>query len=152
VQHSWKREKGVAIVMGMSAQLHIATRGSASRIAESSRIAIKTKGRILFIDPELVVVVLAQGNYVLLKREMGSYLLRESMSAIAEKLKPYGFVRINRSVLVNRSKVDEIRPWTTGEYVLRLKDGKEYTVTRAYKKNLKELATSWIGTDAFSTE
>jgi len=116
------------------------------------QIAIKTNGRILFIDPERVVVVQAEGNYVRLKCETGSYLLRESISVMAEKLKSYGFVRIHRSVLVNRSKVDEIKPWTTGEYGLRLKDGKEYTVTRTYKKNLKELAASWIGTDGFCTE
>lgn len=119
---------------------------------QPARIAIKANGRILFVDPAQVVAVQAQGNYVLLQRETGSYLLRESISVMAEKLRPYGFVRIHRSVLVNRSKVEEIRPWTTGEYSLRLKDGKEYTVTRTYKKNLSELATSWIGTDAFSTE
>jgi DNA-binding LytR/AlgR family response regulator len=119
---------------------------------QPAQIAIKANGRILFVDPAQVVAVQAQGNYVLLKRETGSYLLRESISVLAEKLRPYGFVRIHRSVLVNRSKVEEIKPWTTGEYGLRLKDGKEYTVTRTYKKNLRELATSWIGTDAFFTE
>ncbi len=71
---------------------------------------------------------------------------------MAEKLNPYGFVRIHRSVIVNRSKVEEIKPWTTGEFGLRLKDGKEYTVTRTYKKNLKNLAAFWIGTGAFSLE
>jgi hypothetical protein len=34
--------------------------------------------------------------------------------------------------------------WTKGEYVLRLKGGSEYTVTRTYKKNLQLLAQSWI--------
>jgi two-component system LytT family response regulator len=116
------------------------------------RIAIKASGRILFIDPEQVVAVQAAGNYVLLKRETGSYLLRESISVMADILKPYGFVRFHRSVLVNRSMVEEIKPWTTGEYGLRLKDRKEYTVTRTYKKNLRNLAAFWIGTGAFSLE
>jgi two-component system LytT family response regulator len=62
-----------------------------------SKIAIKTDGRILFINPNDLTVVQAEGNYVLLQRETGSYLLRESISTIAEKLKPYGFVRIHRS-------------------------------------------------------
>ena len=106
----------------------------------SSKIAIKNNGRILFIDPRDLVVVQAEGNYVLLRQETGSYLLRESISTIAEKLKPYGFVRIHRSVLVNASFVRELRPCSTGEYELRLKDGKEFTVTRTYKKNLRALA------------
>lgn len=112
----------------------------------SSNFAIKSNGRILFIDPHDLIVVEAEGNYVLLRQQTGSYLLRESISAIAEKLKPYGFVRIHRSVLVNASCVREIQPCNTGEYQLRLRDGREYTVTRTYKKNLKSLAGFWIGT------
>ena len=116
---------------------------------ESSRIAIKGSGRILFIAPDEVMAVQAQGNYVLLQRAVGSDLLRESISVMAEKLEPYGFIRIHRSTLVNTSFVEEIRPRLTGEYSLRVKGGKEYTVTRTYKKNLKALAEFWIGTDNF---
>ncbi len=119
---------------------------------QPTRIAIKAKGRILFIDPGDVVTVQAEGNYVLLQRESGSYLLRESISEMAEKLKPYGFIRIHRSVLVNSSFVQEIQPWATGEYALRVKGGKEYTVTRTYRKNLNSLAEFWIGTDTFLAE
>ena len=111
-------------------------------------IAIKVKGRILFISPGDVVAVQAEGNYVSLQRESDSYLLRESISTVAEKLKPYGFIRIHRSVLVNTSFVEEIRPGSTGEYGLRVKGGKEYTVTRTYRKNLKSLAEYWIGAGA----
>jgi two-component system LytT family response regulator len=116
---------------------------------KSFKIAIKSNGRILFIDPHELVVVQAEGNYVLLQQQTGSYLLRESISTIAEKLKPYGFVRIHRSVLVNASFVQEIRPCATGEYELRVRGGKEYTVTRTYKKNLKALARFWMGTGTF---
>jgi hypothetical protein len=33
-----------------------------------------------------------------------------------------------------------------------MEGGKEYTVTRTYKKNLKSLAESWIGVSGFATE
>ena len=115
-----------------------------------SKVAIKGKGRILFIDPDEVKVIRAEGNYVLLEKRSGSYLLRESLSAVAEKLKPHGFIRIHRSVLVNTSFVEEIQPWPTGEYVLKIKGGQELTVTRMYKNNLKSIAQLWVGTDAFS--
>jgi DNA-binding LytR/AlgR family response regulator len=51
-------------------------------------------------------------------------------------------------VLVNRSFVEEIQPWNTGEYVLRVKGG-EYTVSRTYNSNLKSLPKFWIGADTF---
>jgi DNA-binding LytR/AlgR family response regulator len=117
-----------------------------------SRIAIKAKGRILFIDPADVVTVEAQGNFVLLRRTSGSDLLRDSMSAVAEKLRPYGFFRIHRSALINASFVEEMHPWTTGEYVLRIKGGKEFNVSRTYKKNLHSITPLWFGTDGFHTD
>lgn len=92
---------------------------------------------------------MAEGNYVLLQQESRSYLLRETISVVAEKLEPFGFVRIHRSVIVNRAFVEEITPHPTGEYGLRVKGGKEYTVTRTYKENLKSLAEFWIGSGAF---
>lgn len=116
---------------------------------ETSRIAIKGSGKILFVAPQEVIAVQAQGNYVVLQRAGGTYMLRESISVMAEKLEPYGFIRIHRSTLVNTSFVEEIQPRSTGEYRLRVKGGKEFTVTRTYKKNLKSLAEFWIGADNF---
>lgn len=116
------------------------------------KIAIKTKGKILLIHPGDILAVEAEGNYVLLRRLEDSYLLRESISTMAEKLQVYGFVRIHRSVLVNASSVEEIHPGTSGEYVLRIAGGREYMVSRTYKNNLKSLANSWIGTDSFLDE
>ena len=103
------------------------------------RVAIKVKGKILFINLGDVVAVQAEGNYVLLQQNSSSHLLRESMSAVAEKLEPHGFIRIHRSILVNTTFVEEIRPYSTGGYGLRVKGGKEYRVTCTYKKNLKLL-------------
>ena len=118
----------------------------------SPRLALKVNGRILFINPCDVITVLAEGNYVSVLLDSRSYLLHESISVVAEKLESYGFVRIHRSVLVNASYVEEIRPYSTGEYGLRVKGGKEYTVTRTYKKNLRLLAEFWIGTGVFALE
>jgi hypothetical protein len=65
------------------------------------RIAFKSKGRILFVDLAEIMAVQAEGNYVSLRHRPNPYLLRESLSSMAEKLKPYGFIRIHRSVVVN---------------------------------------------------
>lgn len=117
-----------------------------------AKLAIKVKGKVLIINPADIMTVQAEGNYVLLQRALGSYLLRESISAVAEKLRPYGFIQIHRSVLVNTAFVEEINPYLTGDYGLRMKGGAEFTVTRTYKKNLKNLAESWIGGATFLTE
>lgn len=111
------------------------------------RIAFKAKGRILFLDLAEIAAVQAEGNYVSLRHRANSYLLRESLSSMAEKLKPYGFIRIHRSAVVNIAAVEEIQPLPTGEYKLRVKGGKDYLVTRTYKGNLRELAQLWLGSE-----
>ena len=114
---------------------------------QAPRIAFKAKGRILFLELAEIVAVQAEGNYVSLQHRPNPYLLRESLSSMAEKLKPYGFIRIHRSVVVNISAVVEIQPLPTGEYRLLVKGGKEYLVTRTYKDSLRDLAQLWVGSE-----
>ena len=120
---------------------------AAMAIRQAPRIAFKVNGRILFLELAEIVAVQAEGNYVSLQHRPNPYLLRESLSSMAEKLKPYGFIRIHRSVVVNISAVVEIQPLPTGEYRLRVKGGKEYLVTRTYKDNLRDLAQLWVGSE-----
>jgi DNA-binding LytR/AlgR family response regulator len=114
---------------------------------QAPRIAFKAKGSILFLDLADISAVQAEGNYVSLRHRPHPYLVHESLSSMAEKLKPYGFIRIHRSVIVNISAVEEIHPLPTGEYRLRVKGGKEYLVTRTYKHNLRDLAQLWVGSE-----
>ena len=114
---------------------------------QAPRIAFKVKGRILLLDLADILAVQAEGNYVSLQHLPNPYLVHESLSSMTEKLKPYGFVRIHRSVVVNISAVEEIQPLPTGEYRLRVKGGKEYLVTRTYKHNLRDLAQLWVGSE-----
>jgi len=120
---------------------------SRALISKPSKIAIKVEGRVIFVDPAEVFSAEAEGNYVLLSRSSGSYLLRATISTLAENLRPYGFIRIHRSVLINSSWVQDIQACTSGEYRLRIKGGKEYSVSRTYKRNLRTLARLWIGND-----
>ncbi len=117
---------------------------------QTQRIAFKANGSILFLDLADILAVQAEGNYVSLQHRPNRYLVHESLSSMAEKLKPYGFIRIHRSVVVNISAVEKIQPLPTGEYRLRVKGGKEYLVTRTYKQNLRDLAQLWVGTGAGS--
>jgi two-component system LytT family response regulator len=117
-----------------------------------SRIAIKAEGKILLVDPVHVIAFEAKGNHLLMLHTSGSYMLRDSILVAEKKLSPQGFIRIHRSVLVNATFVEEIRQESTGRYLLRIKGGKEYKVSRTYKANLQRLAESWIGTAGFSAK
>ena len=132
-------------LIGILQQLESPTR-------RSLRVGFKAKGRIFLMDLAELVAVQAQGDYVSLEDGRNQCLLRGSLSSIAETLKPYGFIRIHRSVVVNISLVEEIEPLSTGEYKLRVKGGKQYMVTRTYKENLRLLAHLWLGPNVFSAD
>ncbi len=80
------------------------------------RVAIKVKGKILFINLHGVVSVQSYGRHVAVHQTSGSYLLRDSISAVVEILEIHGSIRIHRSVLVNTLFVQEIWPVSTGTY------------------------------------
>ena len=121
-------------------------------LARQSRIAIKARGRILFVDPAEIVAVQAKGNYVSLRRTAGTELLRESMTAVEGKLRAYGFVRIHRSIIINALFVEEIVNLSSGDNLVRIKGGMEFPVSRTYKENLRSITPLWIGANGLRAE
>jgi DNA-binding LytR/AlgR family response regulator len=114
-------------------------------MAKPGTIAIRTNGKVLFIDAADVVACEAKGKYTVLRMPSRSYRLHESVSIVAERLRPFGFIRVHRSTIVNASFVEELRVSDSGEILLRLKDGPtEYRVSRKYRGALKSIACCWI--------
>lgn len=112
------------------------------------RIAVKSNGRIVFLDPSLISFVLAEGNYVVLHMASGgAHMLRGLITEVEEKLKLFGFIRIHRSVVVNTKIIKEIQPQSSGDYLLRTVTGKEFNVTRKYKSNLSNAGALAVGSD-----
>src|SRR5690348_10075 len=119
--------------------------GAAYTRSTPVRIAIRSGGSVIFLESSEVVAVEAQGNYVLIKTSSRSQPARESVSAIEEKLKPYGFVRFHRSTIVNEALVEEIRTLKSGVMWVRAKGtDKEYSVSRRYRAAVSRLAPAWI--------
>jgi two-component system LytT family response regulator len=109
------------------------------------RLAVRTNGRILILDAAEVQYIEADGNYVQVHCGSISHTLRETLHSVEQVLGPSDFIRIHRSVIVNARYVREVQPWPTGECILRMRNGKELTVTRKYKQNLARIASLGIG-------
>ncbi len=100
------------------------------------RIMIKASGRILFLKTSEIDWIEASGNYVRFHVGRESYLLRETMNAIEEKLDPDRFLRIHRSTMVNIERIKEMQPWFSGDHVVVLTDGTELRLSRGYRESL----------------
>jgi two-component system, LytTR family, response regulator len=74
-----------------------------------TRLSIKDAGRVLFLDVAEVDWIEAADYYVQLHVGGKSYLHRESMQRLEERLDPGRFLRIHRSAIVNRQRVKELR-------------------------------------------
>ena len=49
--------------------------------------------------------------------------------------------------MVNIAYVEELRQGVMGGYLLLVNSGKEYTMARTYKNNLRFLAGAWLGVE-----
>jgi two-component system, LytTR family, response regulator len=103
------------------------------------RLPVKVKGRIVFLRLDEIEWIESEGNYVRLHASGESYSLRETLSAVEAKLDPAQFMRIHRCNIVNINHIKDLRPWFTGEYIVRMQSGKELTLTRSYRETLQRL-------------
>lgn len=65
------------------------------------------------------------------------YKVNLSLHELEIKLKCEGFIRINKSEIVNVLMIDKIDPWFSSRFIIRLYDGNEFVVTKSYYKLFK---------------
>lgn len=97
-------------------------------------LTVKKNERILMLRADDIHYIEAQGNYVQLKFENTSHLLREKMDSLEAQLNPKTFVRVHRSTIVNANRIKELQVWMPGEYRILMHSGKTFTLSRGYRQ------------------
>ena len=64
------------------------------------------------------------------------HLLRTPIGNLVTRLNPDQFVRIHGSTIVNLDRIREVTPWFHGEQIVKLKDGTELALGRAFRRQL----------------
>ena len=109
----------------------------ASVPAPSGRIVVRDRDRVVFIDVTDIDWIGADGDYVRIHTAGKSHLVRDTMAAMEARLDPGSFVRIHRSTIVNSSRIKEMRPYSSREYAVVLKDGTRLRLSRRYRDRLR---------------
>ena len=109
------------------------------REAGEDRICVRCKGRFVFLNLDEIRWIQAAGNYLQLHTGGETYVVRDTLAKFGNRLDSGRFVRIHRSIIVNRQYIRELKPWHTGEYVLTLTNGKELTLSRKYRSSLVQI-------------
>jgi hypothetical protein len=113
-------------------------RPAAETAPEPGAIEIRDGARRHFVTLNEVAWIEAAGNYVELHRGQTPILHRAPLSEMERQLEGAGFVRIHRSRLVRRAAVAQVESKPSGDYVVRLLDGRELSGSRRYRRPLLE--------------
>jgi two-component system, LytTR family, response regulator len=105
-------------------------------------VAIKTRGRLGYLDVDSIEWIEAQGNYLALHVGGRSHLIRETLQNFGSRLDPDRFIRVHRRVIVAIDQVREIQPLTNGDSTLILQDGRTIRASRSYRESVRK---RWAG-------
>jgi two-component system LytT family response regulator len=104
-----------------------------------SRLTVRSGTRISFVGVDEIDWIEAEANYARLHSGERTFLVRETMSGLEEKLDPARFVRIHRSTIVRVDRIREVEANAQGDYVVVLHDDTRLTSSRGYRRKLVEL-------------
>jgi two-component system, LytTR family, response regulator len=104
--------------------------------ASRGRIAVKTGGKVMFVNTSDIDWIEAADNYACLHCSGVTHVLRETMSSLETRLDRKMFLRIHRSIIVNVDRIAEMQPWFRGDYLVILKDGTKLKLSRTHREAL----------------
>ncbi|WP_190809196.1 LytTR family DNA-binding domain-containing protein [Flagellimonas sp. S3867] len=97
---------------------------------------IKKNGRLLNICTEDIINIKSEGNYLELHTASTKFLYRGTMNALENELSPEEFMRIHRSLILNKRYIRGCFYLGNSYYKIKLKTGLEFTSGRSYKTNI----------------
>jgi two-component system LytT family response regulator len=100
----------------------------------SLRFLVGERQRRLYpIDPQTIDYIEADGNYVTLRVGTTEFLSRDSLKRLSGVLEERGFVRVERSLLVNSAAVYYLEVAGNGTFALTLRSGVCLHSSNAYR-------------------
>jgi DNA-binding LytR/AlgR family response regulator len=100
--------------------------------ALDNSIWVRTRDSMARLSGHDITCIKALGDYVEIVAGEDVYTLRESISAMIERLDSRQFVRCHRSAIVNTREVKAVRRGANGKFSLHLKDGSSLPIGPNY--------------------
>ena len=110
------------------------------------RIAVEMRGQIRVVPVEQIDFIRSDGPYAELHVGEDTYVIREQMQTLDERLDPDHFFRIHRSTIVRLDLIESLLLSAGGDYAVQLKGGRRLKVSRNRREELEQR----LGLDALS--
>lgn len=102
-------------------------------------ITVKKGDKLIFVKLEEVTHFEADEKYVSVYTDKESHLIEQSLSQLELKLPDY-FMRVHRSIIINRNCVTEVQKYFNSRFTIRLNNQKKTSVIsgRSYNGSIKD--------------
>lgn len=98
----------------------------------------KRNDKYELISYKRIIYFEAQGNDVYCFDGKLKYFINYKLYEIENSLMDKGFIRINKSTVVNILHIEEVIPWFGSRFLIKLSDNLEMEVSRSYSKTFKD--------------
>lgn len=105
------------------------------------RIAVEMRGQVRVVPVGTIEYIAASGPYAEIHVGDRTYIIRERMQTLEERLDPANFFRIHRSVIVKLDQIETLLREAGGDYAVQLRCGARLSVSR----NRVEPLEKWMG-------
>ncbi len=103
------------------------------------KLAVQDEDKIVFISPQDILYIFREERETFICTEKKKYTCRLPIKDLEAKLATYPFFRVHKSYLVQLPYVEELIPWGSGVYQLKVHGADEaIPVSRNYVKELRE--------------
>jgi two-component system, LytTR family, response regulator len=114
----------------------LASAGAARDARYTDRLLVKEKGRIYLLPVRSIAWVESAGNYVRIHTRNRSHIVRMKVSDLETILDPSMFARVHRTKIVNLDRIQSLKPAVNGSYVITMKGGSEFQMSKLYARNV----------------
>lgn len=122
---------------GFIRNLEVSNGGSMSELQRS--VSMKSGSEWIRVRLDDISWIEAAGDYMCVHTLEGTHIIRKTLKQFEQELDPNLFPRVNRSAMINMSKLKRLTPNSNGEYLAQLISGDSVKVSRKYKFKLEEL-------------
>ncbi len=103
------------------------------------RLALRTTGRVTFLNVDEIEWIDAAHNYVKIHAGGQTYTFREVLGELESKLDPRRFVRIHRSTIVHVARVKSLELTAQGGHLAVMSNGQRLSLSRSFRDRLHNL-------------
>ena len=102
------------------------------------RLAVKSPGRLLFLNVGDIDWIEAASYYACLHVGSTTHMIRRTLAELERDLGPEQFIRIHRSTIVNLDRVHSIELQSDGDYRVVLRSNVRLRLSRRYRQPLQD--------------